>query len=114
MSNLKDDFERMMQLAEFGAKRHDEQRQVEFRVFIAYMTLLALAFYEKKTDFGFEFAVPGAAACPPPHGRATRYVRLKRKPALHQQQRAFRGITNKITVHVPPIAPRPSSMHSPQ
>ena len=49
MSNShKDDFERMIQLAEFGAKRHDERRQVEFRVFIAYMTLLALAFYQKQ------------------------------------------------------------------
>ena len=46
MSNLKDDFERMVQLAEFGAKRHDERRQVEFRVFIAYNTLLVLAFYQ--------------------------------------------------------------------
>ena len=42
----RDDFERMMQLAEFGAKRHDERRQVDFRVFIAYMTLLALTFYQ--------------------------------------------------------------------
>ena len=41
----KDDFERMVQLAEFGAKRHDERRQVEFRVFISYNTLLVLAFY---------------------------------------------------------------------
>lgn len=42
----RDDFERMMQLAEFGARRHDERRQVEFRVFIAYNTLLVLAFYQ--------------------------------------------------------------------
>ena len=42
----RDDFERIVQLAEFGAKRHDERRQVEFRVFIAYMTLLVLAFYQ--------------------------------------------------------------------
>ena len=40
----RDNFERIVQLAEFGAKRHDERRQVDFRVFIAYMTLLALAF----------------------------------------------------------------------
>ena len=46
MSNLKDDFARMVQLAEFGAKRHDERRQVEFRVFIAYMTLLLLGLYQ--------------------------------------------------------------------
>ena len=42
----RDNFERMVQLAEFGAKRHNERRQVEFRVFIAYMTLLVLAFYQ--------------------------------------------------------------------
>ena len=42
----KDDFERMVQLAEFGAKRHDERRVVEFRIFIAYNTLLVLAFYQ--------------------------------------------------------------------
>ena len=47
MSNPnRDDFERMLQLAEFGARRHDERRQVEFRVFIAYNTLLVLAFYQ--------------------------------------------------------------------
>ena len=40
----RDNFERILQLAEFGAKRHDERRQVDFRVFIAYMTLIALAF----------------------------------------------------------------------
>ena len=42
----RDDFERMMELAEFGARRHDERRQVEFRVFIAYNTLLVFAFYQ--------------------------------------------------------------------
>ena len=40
------DFERLVQLAEFGARRHDERRQVEFRIFIAYNTLLVLAFYQ--------------------------------------------------------------------
>ena len=48
MSNLKDDFERMLQLAEFGAKRHNERRQVEFRVFISYTTLLVFALYQKQ------------------------------------------------------------------
>lgn len=48
MDNLKDDFERMMQLAEYGAGRHDERRQVEFRVFIAYTTLLVFALYQKQ------------------------------------------------------------------
>lgn len=47
MSNSdKEDFERMVHLAEFGARRHDERRQVEFRIFIAYNTLLVLAFYQ--------------------------------------------------------------------
>ena len=44
--SYRDDFEKMVQLAEFGARRHDERRQVEFRIFIAYMTLLVLAFYQ--------------------------------------------------------------------
>lgn len=44
MSNLKDDFERMMQLAEYGASRHNDRRQIEFRIFISYVTLLLLAF----------------------------------------------------------------------
>lgn len=35
----------MLALAEFGAKRHGERRQVEFRIFIAYVTLLTLALY---------------------------------------------------------------------
>ena len=48
MNNLKDDFERMVELAEFGARRHDERRQVEFRVFIAYTTLLVFALYQKQ------------------------------------------------------------------
>ena len=39
----KEDFERMMELAKFGADRHNERRQVEFRVFISYTTLLVLA-----------------------------------------------------------------------
>lgn len=55
MSNLKDDFERMLQLAEFGAKRHDERRQVEFRIFIAYMTLLVLAFNQIDKISGLDF-----------------------------------------------------------
>ncbi len=40
-----DNFERLLALAEFGAKRHEDRRQVEFRVSISYITLLALAFY---------------------------------------------------------------------
>lgn len=35
-------FESMMKLAEFGAHRHNERRQVIFRIFISYMTLLVV------------------------------------------------------------------------
>ena len=35
-------FENMMKLAEFGAHRHNERRQVIFRIFISYMTLLVI------------------------------------------------------------------------
>ena len=52
----------MVQLAEFGAKRHDERRQVEFRIFIAYMTLLVLAFnqIDKISDIDFYSWIPAA------------------------------------------------------
>ena len=40
-----DNFERLMALAEFGANRHNERRQIEFRIFISYTTLLALILY---------------------------------------------------------------------
>ena len=39
-------FQAMLQLAEFGAKRLEERRSVEFRIFISYMTLLILALYQ--------------------------------------------------------------------
>ena len=35
-------FENMMMLAEYGANRHTERRQVLFRIFISYMTLLVV------------------------------------------------------------------------
>ena len=35
-------FDKMLELAEFGAKRHNERRQNYFKVIIAYITLLAL------------------------------------------------------------------------
>lgn len=38
--------EKMLELAQFGADGHRERRQVEFRVFISYMTLLVLALYQ--------------------------------------------------------------------
>ena len=48
MSNDKiaGDFQRMLQLAEIGAKWHNDRRQVTFRIFISYMTLLVLALYQ--------------------------------------------------------------------
>ncbi len=42
----KENLQSMLDLAEFGAKRHDDRRTVEFRIFISYMTLLILAFYQ--------------------------------------------------------------------
>ena len=42
----KDTFQRMLGLAEFGVKRMEERRAVEFRVFISYITLLVLALYQ--------------------------------------------------------------------
>lgn len=44
-SNI-DPFQRMLDLAEFGVKRMEERRAVEFRVFISYITLLVLALYQ--------------------------------------------------------------------
>ena len=35
-------FENMMKLAEYTANRHNERRQVIFRIFILYMTLLVV------------------------------------------------------------------------
>ena len=46
MNNPQDDFQRMMQLAEYGASRHNDRRQIEFRIFISYVTLLLLGFYQ--------------------------------------------------------------------
>lgn len=43
---LEADFQRMLQLAEIGAKWHNDRRQVAFRIFISYMTLLVLALYQ--------------------------------------------------------------------
>ena len=61
--NNKDNFDKdkenlqgMLDLAEFGAKRHDDRRSIEFRIFISYMTLLILAFYQiiKATSISVE------------------------------------------------------------
>ena len=42
---ITDDFYKMVELAKFGANRHSERRQLEFRIFISYITLLSLFFY---------------------------------------------------------------------
>ena len=41
-TNIANNFENMMRLAEYGANRHTERRQVLFRIFISYMTLLVV------------------------------------------------------------------------
>ena len=45
-NQAKDNFQRMLDLAEFSAKRHNDRRSVEFKVFISYMTPLILTFYQ--------------------------------------------------------------------
>lgn len=42
----KDEFKKMLDLAEFGVKRMEERRTFEFRIFISYITLLVLALYQ--------------------------------------------------------------------
>lgn len=37
--------EHMLELAKYGAERHNERRHVEFRIFISYITVLGLIFY---------------------------------------------------------------------
>ena len=62
MDNKKiaDDFQRMLQLAEVGAKWHDDRRQVTFRIFVSYMTLLVLALYQVIKLLGAEgVVIPG-------------------------------------------------------
>ena len=49
-----DNFERLLSLAEFAAKRHEERRQVEFRIFITYLTFLAVIFYHFTKKEGLE------------------------------------------------------------
>ena len=39
-------FDKMLELAEFGAKRHNERRQNLFKFVISYITLLVLALYQ--------------------------------------------------------------------
>ena len=54
MSNSdKENFDRMVQLADFGARQHSDRRTGEFKVFIGYVTLLALALYKIAILVGF-------------------------------------------------------------
>ena len=41
-----DNFQKMLGIAEFGAKRMEERRAFEFKIFISYITLLVLALYQ--------------------------------------------------------------------
>ena len=59
MSNIDlANLDRMLELAEFGAKRHNERRQSAFKVIIAYITLLALTLY-KTIENSEKFELPG-------------------------------------------------------
>ena len=51
-------FDKLLALAELGSKQHNDRRQVEFRVFISYITLLALAFYQLVKVSDSDFDVP--------------------------------------------------------
>lgn len=51
-------FDKMLALAELGSKQHSDRRQVEFKVFISYITLLALAFYQLVKVSNSNFNVP--------------------------------------------------------
>lgn len=53
------DFQRMLELAEVGAKWHNDRRQVTFRIFVSYVTLLVLILYQViKLLGGTEVAIP--------------------------------------------------------
>ena len=41
----RNNLEHMLELAKYGAERHNERRFVEFRIFISYITVLSLIFY---------------------------------------------------------------------
>lgn len=43
---INDDFYRMLALADLGARWHNDRRQVAFRIFVSYMTLLVLTLYQ--------------------------------------------------------------------
>ena len=51
---MKEKFERVIRIAEFGAERLENRRQYEFKIFISYVTLLALGIYKSdKVDCSF-------------------------------------------------------------
>ena len=45
---MNDKFDKLMQIAKFAAERQQDRRQYEFKIFISYVTLLALAIWEYK------------------------------------------------------------------
>ena len=58
---ITDDFYRMLALADLGARWHNDRRQVTFRIFVSYMTLLVLALYQVTKLLGAEtdVIIPG-------------------------------------------------------
>ena len=45
---MSNDFEKCMQIAEFAQKNQHDRRQYEFKIFVSYVTLLALGIYKAK------------------------------------------------------------------
>lgn len=54
---INDDFYRMLALADLGARWHNDRRQVAFRIFVSYMTLLVLSLYQVIKLLGTETVV---------------------------------------------------------
>ena len=52
-------FDKMLELAEFGAKRHNERRQNLFKAVIAYITLLVLFLYQTFKENEVDDWIPG-------------------------------------------------------
>ena len=46
--DMSDKFDKLMQIAKFAAERQQDRRQYEFKIFISYVTLLALAIWKYK------------------------------------------------------------------
>ena len=59
-NNNVDNFDRMLAIADFAEKSHNDRRQIEFRITISYITLLVLALYQvtKPSTNGIDFVFP--------------------------------------------------------